>query len=289
MPKRDCRDGGIKRENGGLPNGLPSTPKRQALMPPPQRQGPPFGLLDKPKAKTLMEIRNLMESKSKPGMPGLVSPEVYDSLCMEAVSQWWAPLQTLVHDTKQKLADELRGTLFTAFGNLRKRRAYKDADSFVEEFVNMQAKHVGDALQKLYKIETNKCYTIDKESFGAPQDGRGQSYQPPPPYHALQELRERQKEERRRMHRLPSRNGASFQTRSVFSRIRGWPRKPRRWARIRSKRSLTSAGLLEATTSRQLPDLPTTSLCTSSRALSRPSWKRSRAGFLIASSESTAR
>ncbi len=154
-PKRER----VKGESNGNP-GLFATPRRQgmgpALMP-----NSPSGR----KNKGLAEIRTLIALKSKPGMPGLVSEEVYNTLCMEAVAQWQPPLETFIQKTEQYFHAGIEDILHTAFDGLHERRVYKEALSLLKGVIAVQLKETREALQRIYAIETNKFYTLDRESL----------------------------------------------------------------------------------------------------------------------------
>lgn len=117
------------------------------------------------KSRSLQEVRTVIASKSKPGMPGIVTEDVYNSLCMEAVRPWKGPLQQLLDRTYRLLDTTLHQLLCEAFSNLRERLVFKKASSILKKFIVDQFHSVKDALLQYYALETRKFYTLDKDSL----------------------------------------------------------------------------------------------------------------------------
>ncbi|EFX02507.1 dynamin family protein [Grosmannia clavigera kw1407] len=117
------------------------------------------------KSRSLQEVRAVIASRSKPGMPGIVTEDVYNSLCMEAVRPWRGPLQQLLDRTYRLLDNTLHQLLCEAFSNLRERLVFKKAASILKKYIVDQFHSVKDVLLKNYALETRKFYTLDKDSL----------------------------------------------------------------------------------------------------------------------------
>ncbi|OAA57100.1 dynamin family protein [Niveomyces insectorum RCEF 264] len=119
----------------------------------------------RPPAKTLQAVRDIIASKSKPGMPGIVTEDVYNSLCMEAVKPWLGPLHRLVDKVYTLLDTKLYEILYDALGNLRERLIFKMALSILKKFLVDRLDSVRRTLLAHYNLETRKFFTLDSESL----------------------------------------------------------------------------------------------------------------------------
>lgn len=116
-------------------------------------------------SKTLGQIRNLIRSEREAGKPGEVPYDVIESLCMEAVRPWSAPLQSFLDSTMRHLRDELNSSLNESFKDLKKRQVYTNAKKLTTEWLKIHKTRIAEQLERNLKMETSKIYTMDDDSF----------------------------------------------------------------------------------------------------------------------------
>ncbi|ROT43756.1 dynamin family protein [Sodiomyces alkalinus F11] len=156
---------GVKVEEGNASDvTTPQTPVR--------RRGPPsapapFEAYSKhgSRFRTIRQIRQDIQAKTKAGMPNLVPDEVYEDLCKQAVRHWNGPLQTLIETTRQLLNDIINQALNQAFVNLKKRLIFKESKRYMQSFLQDSASVTEQFLHEFYRMETFQLFTINRDSF----------------------------------------------------------------------------------------------------------------------------
>lgn len=116
-------------------------------------------------AKKLEEIRSLIRAEREAGRPGEVPYDVIETLAMEAVKPWGGPLQKFLDATMLHLRRELDSSLGESFKELKKRQVYSKAQKFSREWLKAHRARISDHLERNYRMETTKIYTMDEESF----------------------------------------------------------------------------------------------------------------------------
>lgn len=116
-------------------------------------------------SRTLGQIRNLIRSEREAGKPGEVPYDVIEFLCMEAVKPWITPLNKFVDDTMLHLRRELKSSLDESFQQLKKRQVFRDAEQHMRAWLDTHKIRIFEQLNRNYKMETTKIYTMDDASF----------------------------------------------------------------------------------------------------------------------------
>lgn len=116
-------------------------------------------------SRTLGQIRNIIRSEREAGKPGEVPYDVIEFLCMEAVKPWIAPLNKFLDDTMDHLRRELKSSLDESFQQLKKRQVFRDAERHTRTWLDTHKTRIVDQLNRNYKMETAKIYTMDDCSF----------------------------------------------------------------------------------------------------------------------------
>ncbi|PSR78355.1 P-loop containing nucleoside triphosphate hydrolase protein [Coniella lustricola] len=125
-------------------------------------RAPPNGRVP---AKTLAQIRQLIRSEREAGKPGEIPYDVMESLCMEAVKPWTTHLQKFVEETMAHLRRELDTSLGESFKELKKRQVYTKAQKLTKEWLKNHQRRISEQLERNYRMETTKIYTLDDDSF----------------------------------------------------------------------------------------------------------------------------
>jgi hypothetical protein len=112
-------------------------------------------------ARTLRQLRQLIEERKAPGVPHLIPESVYVDLCRDAVQPWNVPLEDLVRESAQVLTLHLKGILDRAFVKLEKRAIYKQVGEHIQVFIQEAMENLQVDLQKLYRLETRQIFTMN--------------------------------------------------------------------------------------------------------------------------------
>ncbi|CAK7269196.1 hypothetical protein SEPCBS57363_003478 [Sporothrix epigloea] len=143
-----------------------NTSSRRVLFRLPDANQPPV-------ARSLQAVRDIINAKSKPGMANIVTEDVYNFLCTEAVRPWSRPLVQLLDEVYHLLDTKLHELLSNALCNLRKRLIYKHASSILKKYLVDCLSKVRAVLLQNYQLETRKFYTLDRESLQRYKEAEG--------------------------------------------------------------------------------------------------------------------
>ncbi|CAK7229060.1 hypothetical protein SCUCBS95973_007090 [Sporothrix curviconia] len=159
-PRGIGSNGSVKLEDASEYTGSPALGpgSRRVLFQLPDNNQP------KP-ARTLQDVRDIINAKSKPGMANIVAEDVYNYLCNEAARPWSGPLKQLLDKVYQLLDTKLHELLSEALCNLQKRLVYKHASSILKKFLVDRLSEVRTTLIQNYQLETRKLYTLDRDSL----------------------------------------------------------------------------------------------------------------------------
>lgn len=116
-------------------------------------------------ARPLQVVRDIIDARMKPGMPNIVTEDIYNSLSMEAIRPWMDPLMQMLERVFNLLDAKLHELLSAALSNLRKRLIYKHASSALKKFLVDRMSEVQATLLQHYQLETRKYYTLDREAL----------------------------------------------------------------------------------------------------------------------------
>lgn len=117
------------------------------------------------RSRTLPQIREILVSKRRPGMPNAIPYEVYEFLCMDAVKPWNKPLSTFLNATMQLLQKEAMSSLDQAFSNLKKRLVFREAKKHLGDFIKGHRETLTAQLMHTYRTETFRLYTVNNAFF----------------------------------------------------------------------------------------------------------------------------
>ncbi|EON97208.1 putative dynamin family protein [Phaeoacremonium minimum UCRPA7] len=145
----------------------PVTPRANRIGPPPAGLGPFTGGV---KSKTLPQLRDLIRSHRRPGMPNTVPDEVKVVLCREAVHPWVEPLRIFLEKTMNLLRSQVKISLDRALQTLTNRQIFKKSWSILQSFLEEQGRIVNDRLSHVYRMETRQLYTADAETCARHQE-----------------------------------------------------------------------------------------------------------------------
>lgn len=115
--------------------------------------------------RTLRQVREEMQAKTKAGMPDRISEDVYVDLVREAVQPWNRPMEAFIRRTMKDLHTEIETALGLALENLKKRFIYKEAKKHVQKCLEEHRKDTERGLMRLYDDERGRLLTFNEEAF----------------------------------------------------------------------------------------------------------------------------
>ena len=114
---------------------------------------------------TLPRIREILNSKRRPGMPNAIPHQVYVDLCKDAVKPWDGPLKHFLTTMVQLLHKEINHALDASFSTLKKRLVYRESKRFLAEFVKGHRETLDGRLKHALKMEKHGLYTVNTAFF----------------------------------------------------------------------------------------------------------------------------
>ncbi|ODA80896.1 hypothetical protein RJ55_03856 [Drechmeria coniospora] len=163
--------GGAPHSNGINTEGANGARASASLPPPSSARG---SILQEPFTefrkighgfRTLRQVRQEMQAKTKAGMPDRVSDEVYFDMVKEAITPWDRPTMALMTQAMRELQSLLETTLGTALAGLKKRSIYQEAKKYVRKCLEEHCKETEAALMQLYEDERERLLTFNDEAF----------------------------------------------------------------------------------------------------------------------------
>ncbi|KAH7161622.1 P-loop containing nucleoside triphosphate hydrolase protein [Dactylonectria macrodidyma] len=156
------QNGFIKPEEGR--NSLPPRPSpsaRQSQFPEPFTQFSRVGR----GFRTLRQVRDEIKAKTRAGMPDIITDEVYNDLCREAIKPWDGPMKAFLDQIMHLLHDLLEAALKKSFDRLNKRLVYQESRKLLKGYLDERRKETLFALAAVYRLETFGLFTINREAF----------------------------------------------------------------------------------------------------------------------------
>lgn len=139
------------------------------LRPPPPSEtlAPPFEAFSKINRsfRTLAQVREEIQKKTKAGMPQRNPDEVYEDLVIEAIKPWTGPMEVFLGETMKSLNKVLLDALRKSFESLKKRVVFKEACGHLAAFLKAHHKQTRESLMLLYKMETHRLLTFNNDAF----------------------------------------------------------------------------------------------------------------------------
>lgn len=157
----DGRNGSIKAEDrrGSLtPRPLPAP---RALFPEPFSQFSKVGR----GFRTLRGVSEEIRAKTRAGMPDIITEEVYNDLCREAMQPWDGPTSAFLKQIMRLLQDMLDAALRKSFDRLSKRLIYQESRKLLKEYLEERRHETQAALDIVYRLERYGLFTINREAF----------------------------------------------------------------------------------------------------------------------------
>ncbi|KAL3962863.1 hypothetical protein ACCO45_004386 [Purpureocillium lilacinum] len=151
----------MPQQQSGTPSGGQGAPARRAVI------AEPFNKFDKIGRgfRTIRRVREEIQEKTKAGMPGLISDEVYDDLVREAIKPWHGPTRLFLDETMKDLQSKLDKTLGQALDGLKKRTIYLEAKDAVHACLAENSAKTKHELLQLYADECERLMTFNEEAF----------------------------------------------------------------------------------------------------------------------------
>ncbi|OAA51524.1 Dynamin family protein [Metarhizium rileyi] len=115
--------------------------------------------------RTLRQVREEIEAKTKAGMPDRTSDEVYVDLVIESVKPWNKPMDAFIKQTMRELQTDLECTLNKALEGLKKRFIYLEAKRYLRKFLEEHRKETEQGLDLLYRDEKERLLTFNETAF----------------------------------------------------------------------------------------------------------------------------
>lgn len=115
--------------------------------------------------RTLRQVREEIEAKTKAGMPDRTSDEVYVDLVIESVRPWNKPMDAFITQAMRDLRSDLEATLNNALEGLKKRFIYKEAKKHLRACLEEHRIKAEHGLVLLYRDETERLLTFNETAF----------------------------------------------------------------------------------------------------------------------------
>ncbi|KAF4444797.1 hypothetical protein F53441_11055 [Fusarium austroafricanum] len=149
-----------KPEDSRASVGQSPTPRRQ-LFPAPFT---PFSAVGRG-FRTLRQVRDEIKSKTRAGVPDIITEEVYNDMCREAIEPWSGPMKAFLDHVMDLLNDMLDQALAKSFARLNKRLIYRECQKILTEYLADRCRETIGALDVVYRLETYGLFTVNQEAF----------------------------------------------------------------------------------------------------------------------------
>ncbi|KAF7544453.1 hypothetical protein G7Z17_g9938 [Cylindrodendrum hubeiense] len=115
--------------------------------------------------RTLRQVRDEIKAKTRAGMPDIITEEVYNDLCREAIKPWDGPMKAFLDQIMRLLHNLLEAALKKSFDRLNKRLIYQESRKLLRGYLDERRKETLTALAVVYRLETFGLFTINREAF----------------------------------------------------------------------------------------------------------------------------
>lgn len=163
-PNPGSFNGAIKAEDER--NSVPPTPtnvaqRTGAQFPDPFAQFTSVGS----KFRTIQQVREDINRKSRVGLPGIITEEVYIDMCREATQPWDGPMKAFLDQVMRVLNELLNSALADSFERLNKRLIYQECQKILKEYLGERGRETLASLNDVYKLETHRLFTVNQEAL----------------------------------------------------------------------------------------------------------------------------
>ncbi|KAK1826818.1 P-loop containing nucleoside triphosphate hydrolase protein [Podospora conica] len=117
------------------------------------------------RARSLMDIRNLIRENAPPGQPGVISGGVYQPLFTEAAGKWLAHVDTFVAQTFDFLQSEIMRIMNLSFGHILNTAVYKRSREHMAAFIASHRAELSAQLRLIHSLEAQRLFTKDEDSL----------------------------------------------------------------------------------------------------------------------------
>lgn len=121
--------------------------------------------------RTLAQVREEIDRKTKAGMPQRNPDEVYEDLIKEAIAPWSGgstakgPTEVFMEETMRQLQRELMVALQKSFESLKKRCVFKESARLLKAFIKAHGDDTSKLVKELYEDETRRLLTFNSATF----------------------------------------------------------------------------------------------------------------------------
>ncbi|KAF5025771.1 hypothetical protein F66182_2104 [Fusarium sp. NRRL 66182] len=115
--------------------------------------------------RTLRQVRDDIKAKTRAGVPDIITEEVYNDMCTEAIKPWDGPMRAFLNQVMNLLNDMLAKALETSFARLNKRLIYRECKKILTEYLEERRRETIAALDLVYRLETYGLFTVNQEAF----------------------------------------------------------------------------------------------------------------------------
>ncbi|RMJ16259.1 hypothetical protein CDV36_004089 [Fusarium kuroshium] len=156
-------NGHIKPEDmrASVPRFSPAAGPRRTAFPPPFT---PFSGVGRG-FRTLRQVRDEIKAKTRAGVPDIITEEVYNDMCREAIQPWDGPMKAFLNEVMNLLSTMLESALELSFARLNKRLIYKECRKILTEYLDERRHETLGALEMVYRLETYGLFTVNQEAF----------------------------------------------------------------------------------------------------------------------------
>lgn len=123
--------------------------------------------------RTLRQVRDEIKAKTRAGMPDIITEEVYNDLCREAIKPWDGPMKAFLDQIMRLLSNLLEAALKKSFDRLSKRLIYQESRKLLRGYLEEQRGETLVALAGVYRLETFGLFTINREAFHGCRSAEG--------------------------------------------------------------------------------------------------------------------
>ncbi|PHH53575.1 Interferon-induced GTP-binding protein Mx [Ceratocystis fimbriata CBS 114723] len=125
----------------------------------------PFSNVDPQMKQSIGQVRDIIKSFSRAGLPDVVSAEVYVFLFQQAVIPWERPMNTMLRQCAKLVSDIITKAAEDALSGLRKRVIFDRVSEIMSRFIQERTDQTQEWLRKTHKMHTLKPFTLETSDF----------------------------------------------------------------------------------------------------------------------------
>ncbi|KAF4468154.1 dynamin family [Fusarium albosuccineum] len=160
-PNGTSLNGHVKPEDSRASVPRFSPAPRQLLFPQPFT---PFSRVGRG-FRTLRQVREEIKAKTRAGMPDIITEDVYNDMCQEAILPWDGPMKAFLNHVMHLLSNMLESVLEYSFARLNKRLIYRECQKILSEYLEERRRETLGALDVVFRLEKHGLFTVNGEAF----------------------------------------------------------------------------------------------------------------------------